>query len=232
MENKEIFSSTQNALNRIIGESNLAWPDEDVVRCVNRVFGNIARSERAHLKALDIGFGTGRHIIYLLLEGFSVCGIDYAPNAMTATHARLAELGLTADLRLEELSTTTFQKNTFDIILCWGAAFLKPTNEMKTDLAKLNELLKPGGVLCVNFRTRNNWFYGLGQPFEPHGFLLDERAGPYQGSYYRFLSKEEVEGLLQEAGFEIVSLEYKEWHKFGKEIHSWWLVSARKTLHL
>jgi SAM-dependent methyltransferase len=231
MPNDAILLSTQDAWNRIIGESSLDWPDEDVVRCVSREFAHIARPERSHLKVLDIGFGTGRHIIYLLVEGFSVCGLDYAQNAVTATSQRLAEMGLSAELRAEELSTTSFETESFDLILLWGVMFLKPTKEIQADLAQVITLLKPGGLLCLNFRTLNNWFFGLGQSLEPHGFLLDDRAGPYRGSYYRFCSKEEVEALLQEAGLEIVNLEYKEWHKFGREVHSWWIAWARKPAH-
>jgi SAM-dependent methyltransferase len=170
-------------MERIVGMSDMVWPDEDVVRGVARAFGSIPREARHTLQALDVGFGTGRHIVYLLREGFSVSGLDYAENAMASATARVEQLGLKADLRLEELGTATFPLASFDLIIAWGALFLKPDEEMQSDLHTVHELLRPGGVLVADFRTPRNWFHGLGAPVGDHGFQLDERAGPYAGSF-------------------------------------------------
>jgi 2-polyprenyl-3-methyl-5-hydroxy-6-metoxy-1,4-benzoquinol methylase len=212
---------------RVIADVDLAWPDEDVVRCVQRFYGKLSPEERAQKHALDIGFGSGRHLVYLGTQGFQVAGIDVAESAMNWAHQKLSAAGLQADIRAEELSQTAFDDHAFDLIVAWGVLFLKADEHIKADLKKVHNLLKPGGILCANFRTLNNWFYGLGEPQGEHAYLLDDRAEDYQGIYYRFFSKAELRQFLEEAGFEVVYLEYKEWHKFGDKVHSWWLATLR-----
>lgn len=217
----------QGTWERIIGRKDLVWPDSDVIRCTNRFFGAVPPEERAQLHACDMGFGTGQHIVYLASEGFNVAGIDVADSAIQQTRQKLDAAQLTADIRQEELSLTTFADASFDYLIAWGVLFLKPTLEIQADLKRIHALMKPGGIVCANFRTRKNWFYGLGEEKDTHTYLLDDRAREYEGTFYRFFDKEELQHVLEEAGFEVVYLEYKEWHKYGTEVHSWWLTNLR-----
>ncbi|NDJ85550.1 MAG: methyltransferase domain-containing protein, partial [Chloroflexi bacterium] len=226
--NSDSLFGTPGVWERIIGARDLVWPDDDVIRCTQRFFGGKSPEERAALTAFDIGFGTGQHTLYLALEGFQVTGIDVADVAMQRTREKLVSARLKADIRQEELSTTSFEDNSFDYVVAWGVLFLKPDTEIGADLRKIYDLMRPGGILLANFRTLNNWFYGLGEQQGNDLYLLDERAEEYQGILYRFFSKDDLAALLTEAGFETVYIEYKEWHKFGTKQHSWWLATARK----
>lgn len=42
-------------------------------------------SERGCLKVLDLGYGTGRQLVYLAQSGFRVCGLDSAPTGFRLT---------------------------------------------------------------------------------------------------------------------------------------------------
>ncbi|MFW5748028.1 MAG: class I SAM-dependent methyltransferase, partial [Chloroflexota bacterium] len=131
---------------RIIGARDLVWPDDDVIRCTQRFFGATPREERTALTACDIGFGTGQHIVYLAMEGFNTVGIDVADAAMQRTREKLDSAGLTADIRQEELSATTFPASSFDYAIAWGVLFLKPDAGIKADLKTVYDLMKPGGI--------------------------------------------------------------------------------------
>ncbi len=44
-------------------------------------------------KALDIGYGAGRHLVYLLQQGYDVSGFEVAPNAEGYARERLSQAG-------------------------------------------------------------------------------------------------------------------------------------------
>lgn len=220
--------TSRNAWGGVISANDMSAADNAVVRCVNRFFSSMPGSERKSLKALDIGFGTGRHLLYLAAEGFNVSGLDVADAAFDRLRDKVERYGLSIDARQEDIGETTFDPASFDLVVAWGVLFLKPVNEMAADLRRVFDLMKPGAILCCDFRARNNWFYGLGAEIEPSTYKLDERAREYAGILYHFCEQPEVENLLKQAGFELIYNEYLEYHKFGRDIHSWWQVTARK----
>ncbi len=100
---------------------------------------------------------------------------------------------------------------------------------MRRDLARICRLLEPGGRLCLNLRTRENWFYGLGQELERDYFHLDERAGPYGGALMCFVNEPAARALVSEAGLAIENFEQiAAWRGEDRKCHSWWMIWARK----
>jgi SAM-dependent methyltransferase len=221
-------STGRNVWGGVIGANDMSTADVAVVRCVSRFFASTPPEQRAHLNALDIGFGTGRHLLYLAAEGFAVSGLDIADAAFDRLREKIERYGLKVDARKEDIGETTFPPASFDLIVAWGVLFFKPVAQMTADLRRMFDLMTPGGILCADFRAHATWFYGLGEMIEPHTFLLDERAREYAGILHHFCDREEVEALLTAVGFEVVYNEYLEFHKFGRETHAWWLVTARK----
>lgn len=228
MNNKDFDRSTQQMQDKIIATHDLLWPDEDVIRFFARTFGALTREARASLRVMDLGFGTGRHLYYLGTEGYQLHGLDYAASAIAKSLAMLKAHRMNADLRSEDIRLTTFASAWFHAILAWGVLYLGSMEQIRANMIKVADLLLPDGWLCAKFRTTNNWFYGLGKEAEPNGYFLDERAGVYAGNYYHFFSKEELIALTESVGLSVENLEYKEWHKFGREVHSYWILWARK----
>src|SRR5690606_17805341 len=99
------------------------------------------------------------------------------------------------------LENPPFPEESFDVIVAWGVMFLRPLEEMKRDFLVMNRLLKPGGQMVVNFRTKDNWFFGQGIPLTDDTYQLDEKAGPYAGMCYTFLDADQSSALLKDSGF-------------------------------
>ena len=53
---------------------------------------------------LDLGSGTGRHVVYLASNGFSIMGLDNSPEGIKATSQWLVDEGITAELRLQNMT--------------------------------------------------------------------------------------------------------------------------------
>jgi SAM-dependent methyltransferase len=198
----------------------LLYPDERVVSFLARRFGATSANRARH--ALDIGCGSGRHIQLLLDYGFQTTGIDYASDAVAMVNAACAGHPQFRGVVHGDFRAHRFAHR-FDAMVSWGVVFLVPPSEMIPALQSMAMLLAPAGRLLVNFRTRENWHYGLGQEVEPGCFLLDHRAGAYAGMCYSFLDLPDVESLLDQVGtLDIVHVEQTTFRKRNlTELHSW-----------
>ena len=136
-------------------------------------------------------------------------------------HPKLGDV-VVGDFRSLKLPTRFY-----DVIICWGVAFLRPLPAIIDDLTYIRHLLKPNGHLCINFRTKDNWFYGLGTQLDNEHFLLDERAKEYAGAHYTFMDEATVRDILQAANLTPINVERWDWQKNNlTEHHSWWIAWA------
>ncbi|MEO8207364.1 MAG: class I SAM-dependent methyltransferase, partial [Chthoniobacterales bacterium] len=204
----------------------MLYPDERATAIVARHFS--PREKNAGKRALDVGCGGGRHLKLLLDFGFDTYGLDYIEEACVEARSLFESAPGFREVRQADLRNSGFEEGSFDLILAWGVVFLRPLDELRADLLILRKLLKPGGVLAATFRTKANWFYGLGEPVSPHTFRLDDRAKDYRDMIFTFLDLPEVETALQEAGLGITTWEKVELTKGnGKELNSWLMIAAK-----
>jgi SAM-dependent methyltransferase len=202
----------------------LLYPSEDVVRFLSR---EKLREGRVK-EGLDVGFGSGRHLKALMDHGVRAHGVELFQDAIDQTGKAFAGHPLLGRLLLGDFRDGLFPPGFLDVVIIWGCLFLRPLSEMRPDLARLREMMRPGGRVCLNLRTKENWFCGLGEEKEKDFFLLDERAGPYNKALYAFVDEDEARALILDAGFEIENFERLEYHKNNlKERHCWWIVWAR-----
>jgi SAM-dependent methyltransferase len=218
---------TEQFWGRQLEQSVLLYPSEDVVRFLARA-GRVPPG--APQDGLDVGFGSGRHLKLLLDYGYRAHGIDFASNAIEVFRSHFGGHPLLGDLVQGDIASHIWSADCFQAAIVWGTLFSRARPDMQRDLALIRRALKPDGVVCLNLRTRDNWFYGLGQELEQDYFLLDERAGPYGGALYCFVDEPAARELVNGAGLEIVNFERSDaWRGEARLRHSWWIVWARKA---
>lgn len=224
-----INAQTQDFSAKTLAQNKLSYPNEYVVRFLT----NFSRKQTIDLtcppEGLDIGFGSGQHLKLLMDFGFRASGVELVPEAGEWVQSQWKSSPLLGDIWIGDFRTAPLAPTQFDVIICWGVAFLRSLPDIQTDLNYIHSLLKPGGQLCVNFRTPENWFYGLGQPITDSYFCLDERAGAYAGAYYTFVDEPTTRCLIETSGLELINLERWDWCKNNlQEQHSWWIVWAKR----
>ena len=99
------------------------YPNEDVVRFIQSNFPD--KKGRENIKILDIGSGTGRHIIYLADEGFNVYGVEVAKKGIDLTKKWLKNVGLKAVLRHVDLDELPFADGYFDAVIDCASSLRK-----------------------------------------------------------------------------------------------------------
>jgi tellurite methyltransferase len=146
------------------------------------VFDQLLRGRIAPgMRVMDAGCGGGRNLVYLLRQGYDVCGNDANPHAIAEVRALAAHLapGGAYDFRLEAIEHTSFPDAHADVVIA-SAVLHFARNEAHFD-AMLNGLwrvLRPGGLLVARLAST----IGIVDQVQPLGggrYLLPDGSERY-----------------------------------------------------
>lgn len=131
-------------------------------------------------KILDIGFGSGRDIIYFSSLGYNVVGIDIVPDFVN----RIKNMGY--EVELIDVNCINYQEE-FDGI--WACASL-----LHVEREKLKETL----LLCRNALKMNGYMYCSFKYGDYSGFLGER--------YYNNINEDILKSMLINTGLSIVEI--------------------------
>jgi 2-polyprenyl-6-hydroxyphenyl methylase / 3-demethylubiquinone-9 3-methyltransferase len=157
-----------------------------------------ARYPLAGKSALDVGCGAGLLCEPLARMGAAVTGVDAAPENVEAAKAHAALSGLAIDYRAGELAEQGLGK--FDVVT--SMEVIEHVTDPAAFIAELAAHLKPDGQLLLSTPNRTA---------ASRLFLVEaaERLGQVpRGTHdwHRFLTPEELGGLLADAGLEVTEM--------------------------
>jgi cyclopropane fatty-acyl-phospholipid synthase-like methyltransferase len=178
------------------GRSLLVWPDEMFVRelnCLSRAQG---------LKGLDIGCGAGRHALLMADIGMQVKGIDSSGASVETARRRAAERGLN-NVTFENISLQQLDEedSSFDVIVIWGVVHYLSAKDQGPILAKIHQLLKPGGMLFATLRSTRDSRCDVSQRVAPNRYrtkYFDAGQDSEKEMVMSFWNEIEVRSLLSE----------------------------------
>ncbi|MHA2152551.1 MAG: class I SAM-dependent methyltransferase [Candidatus Thorarchaeota archaeon] len=121
-------------------------PHSEIERVVDLI------NEGAWKRILDLGCGTGRHVVYFANLGLDVYGFDASPKALTMAQEWLREKKLSAHLR-EHLMENQFpyDDDFFDVVISIQVIHHNLMKDIKKTVSEIERVLKPNGVLFVTF---------------------------------------------------------------------------------
>jgi SAM-dependent methyltransferase len=132
----------------------------------------IARKART---VLDLGCGTGRHVLYLAEHGFQVTGIDNAPTGLAYTEQRLHQAGLRAELLLHDIfDNLPFADASFDALVSTQVIHHARVAEIRALVCEIERVLTSDGLLFITVPRLRNQATRF-QPIEPGTFLPQDR---------------------------------------------------------
>lgn len=203
------------------------YPDIHLVRFVARTF--YGKPNRSKVKLLELGCGVGANLWYLSQEGFDSHGIDISPSAIEKCGEHLASKNLKAKLFVGNAESTEFKAGTFDGVIDVECIYANRLAAIRKIFAEACRLLKRDGRFFGLLFSRGSWGDKTGDLIEANTYAnVPNRIFGHRGIAH-FFSQEEIESLLQEAGFRYfeINLTYRtEDHQ--QNVIKEWIVQATK----
>ena len=179
---------------------------EDIARISTRL------SRLNAVQVLDLGSGSGRHLVHFARLGFSVCGLDDSSVGTRLARHWLASEGLTADLRTGSMhDPLPYTDEFFDAVIAVQVIHHARLAAIRRLVGEMTRVLKPGGQLLVLEFSRPA--QALKPLYDAYSFSVlpwlgkmvakDEASYRYLAeSIRRFPDQPTLLGMMQEAGLE------------------------------
>jgi ubiquinone/menaquinone biosynthesis C-methylase UbiE len=106
-------------------------------------------------KVLDLGCGSGRHVILLAKKGFNVYGTDISKEGIDLTQKNLKELGLKAELKISSCyEKFPFTDNFFDAVISTQVIHHNYIEKIRYCISEIERVLKKDGIFFVTVAAR------------------------------------------------------------------------------
>ncbi len=106
-------------------------------------------------KILDLGCGSGRHLLHLTKLGFSVLGLDYSPTGLYLAKRWLYEEGMEAPILQADMRTPLpFKSKAFQGILSTQVIHHTQLATIRSTVDEIWRILTPGGLAFVTVPAR------------------------------------------------------------------------------
>ncbi len=102
-------------------------------------------------RVLDLGCGSGRHVILAAELGHEAFGVDICPEGFRFCRNIAQNQGLTVQLRSAPMDNTGYEACFFDAVICYSAINANTLEGQKFIIAEAIRILKPNGIFLVNF---------------------------------------------------------------------------------
>lgn len=107
----------------------------------------LAAGELTPGRAVEIGCGTGTHVIWLAQQGWDVVGADLSPTAIAQAEAKVAAAGVTCRLLVADLLTDDVPGGPFALAYDRGCFHVFDEADLRARFAeRLAALLEPGAL--------------------------------------------------------------------------------------
>jgi SAM-dependent methyltransferase len=104
-----------------------------------------------YLRVLDLGCGSGRHILQMAHMGLEVFGLDNSPTALSLAAHWLAEEGQTAQLVLADAcQPLPFRNNSFDALISTQVIHHALLRTVQATAREIARVVRPGGEILVS----------------------------------------------------------------------------------
>jgi ubiquinone/menaquinone biosynthesis C-methylase UbiE len=205
----------------------------------------LGRYLRVRGSLLDVGCGTGRHVLLFAERKFDVFGVDKDREFVEAAKIKLRRKKLGAGLMVADACTLPFRDGSFDYVISMGNTLGDVgvhRREREGILIEMQRVAKVGGILMVELVHRY-W-----QPTDLLGWLWNYLATTFQkllgkpveyGDYTEVIRFDDsVEKLTFHAFttgearrlFEALGLSVKV-ERRGRLFHDWFFVMGKKRRH-
>src|SRR5262245_53865425 len=112
-------------------------------------FAALAADGRLRGRVLDVGCGTGEHVLMAAAAGFDAVGIDIAPSAIRLAAAKANARGISARFTVGDARNLASLGEQFDVILDCGLFHVFDDEDRAPFVASLASVTRTGADYCM-----------------------------------------------------------------------------------
>ena len=207
------------------------YPTEFVVRTFLAKYPELNFKPEKGGKLLDLGFGDGRNMCFLIEQGYELYGTEITQDIVDLTANRLNQLGMRANLKVGRNTDIPFEDGFFDVLLgCHVVYYCDLDKDFSTNLKEIARVLKPGGWLVASLVDKNTYMFdGAEEANEPgHVIVQNDPYNNRNGSKFRaFESEKDIKDTFSEL-FENFSIGKAHNNYYGIDERVFWLTCQKK----
>jgi len=159
---------------------------------------------------LDLGCGSGRHVVYFAKQGFSVYGLDNSSTGLEIAKGWLSKENLKAELvNLEMTDKFPWKNSFFDAVISTAVIHHADTQIIKKIIAEVERVLKKGGLIFIQVPKQKNQAAKYKQ-IESNTFVPID--GPEAGLPHHYFTQEELKDYF--SNFDIQDIHIDEWNHY------------------
>jgi len=148
---------------------------------------------------LDLGCGSGRHLVYLAKHGFNVYGFDISEHGIRIAKDWLKEEKLNANLKIGSIyKKFPYRDSFFDAVICVQTIHHSRLKNIQKAIKEIERVLKPNGLLFVTVpKSKGKTYSKKNKLIEPRTYLpLEGReAGLLHYIYTKDLLKKDFKNF-------------------------------------
>jgi len=148
---------------------------------------------------LDLGCGTGRHLIFFSQKGFTVYGFDASPKALEIAGKWLAERCKEVELNHHRMENKFPYKNCFfDAVISIQVIHHNLMKDVIFTIKEIERILKPNGLIFITFpyKKRATRFQQWNLKKVEKGTYIPQK-GPEEGLPHHFFKKREIRKVFK-----------------------------------
>ncbi len=124
-------------------------PKKEIIK-IAKIF-----KKRGVKKILDLGCGSGRHVVYFARKGLEVYGFDIAKKGIKLAKEWLKDERLKASFKIGSIyERLPYKDDFFDAIISTHAIHHGRIEDVRKAIAEVKRVLRPGGLIFINLRKR------------------------------------------------------------------------------
>lgn len=140
----------------------IPYPSEYVIRIFKGAYPKINFEKKSfeRKKICDIGFGTGRNLVFLHECGFDLYGTEISKEIVDMTKNNLCKMSILTDLKIGRNDLLPFENDFFDFLLSWNSCYYMGQNyDFNTHVLEMARIMKDKGYLIMSIPMKTNFIF-------------------------------------------------------------------------